>query len=175
MARPRTMPISVYWPSFSKDDGLNQNSLVRSSYVNIPGGRGATESQGSVWVADWRTFGKGSDRHVALTDVWVEDLLHHQLEELFGNPTFVDALLPFELHVQLLFQVGWVLHGDHLQLGGIGGEEMRECAALCCLKQGAPSRGCKYPGVKFYLYGSFHTQMQFKALYKRIQEEEMKQ
>lgn len=116
MARPRTMPISVYWPSFSKDDGLNQNSLVRSSYVNIPEGG----IQGSVWMADWQMFRNGSDRLVALTDVWVEDLLHHQLEELFGNPAFVDALLPFELHVELLFQVGRVLHSDHLQLGDIG-------------------------------------------------------
>lgn len=30
------MPISVNWPSVSKEDGLNQNSFVDSSYVNIP-------------------------------------------------------------------------------------------------------------------------------------------
>lgn len=57
---------------------------------------------------------------VAPTDVRVEDLLHHQLEELFGNASFVDALLPLELDVELLLQVGWVLHGDHLQLGDTG-------------------------------------------------------
>ena len=30
------MPIRVNWPSVSKEDGLNQNNFVDSSYVNIP-------------------------------------------------------------------------------------------------------------------------------------------
>lgn len=61
------------------------------------------------------------DMSVSPTDVRVEDLLHHQLEELFGNASFVDALLSLELDVELLLQVGRVLHGDHLQLGDTGG------------------------------------------------------
>lgn len=48
MARPRTMPISVYCPSFSNDDGLNQNSFVRSSYVNIPGEKKKEKKNQSV-------------------------------------------------------------------------------------------------------------------------------
>src|SRR6218665_1876552 len=38
MANPRTIPISVNCPSFSKDIGLNQNVFVSWSYVNMPGG-----------------------------------------------------------------------------------------------------------------------------------------
>lgn len=52
----------------------------------------------------------------AHTNVWVEDLLDHQLEELFGHTTLVNALLPFKLYVQLFLQVGRILHGDHLKL-----------------------------------------------------------
>lgn len=50
------------------------------------------------------------------TDVGVEDLLHHQLKELFGHASFVDTLLPLKLYIELLLQVSRVLHGDHLQL-----------------------------------------------------------
>lgn len=53
---------------------------------------------------------------IAPTDVGVEDLLHHQLKELFGHAPFVNTLLPLKLYVELLLQVSRVLHGDHLQL-----------------------------------------------------------
>lgn len=50
------------------------------------------------------------------TNIWVEDLLHHQLKELFGNTSFINTLLPFKLHIQLLLQVCRILHRNHFQL-----------------------------------------------------------
>lgn len=50
------------------------------------------------------------------TNIWVEDLLHHQLKELFGNTSFINTLLSFKLHIQLLLQVCRILHRNHFQL-----------------------------------------------------------
>lgn len=49
-----------------------------------------------------------------LTDVRVENLLQHQLEELLGHSSLIHTFLPFEFNKELLLQAGWVLHGDHL-------------------------------------------------------------
>lgn len=49
-----------------------------------------------------------------LTNIRIEHLLKDKLEKLFRHSSFVDALLSFKLHKQLLPQVRWVLHGDHL-------------------------------------------------------------
>lgn len=51
-----------------------------------------------------------------LTDVRVENLLQHQLEELLGHSSLIDTFLPFKFNKELLLQAGWVLHGHHLEL-----------------------------------------------------------
>ena len=51
-----------------------------------------------------------------LTNIWIKELLNDELEELFGDATLIQSLLPFKLYEKLLLQVTWVLQGHHLQL-----------------------------------------------------------
>ena len=51
-----------------------------------------------------------------LTIIRIEDLLNNQLEELLGNASFINTLLPLKLYIQLLLQVHWVGLGYHLKL-----------------------------------------------------------
>ena len=44
--------------------------------------------------------------------VRIEYLVYDQLKEFFGQTAFVNALLAFKFHHQLLFQIRWILHSD---------------------------------------------------------------